>query len=188
MWAVRHQGPSWAEVRQGPQDGDILELPFYTMRRNCKEKAVFRKAWAKKELQNIVQKKIQIKSYQDAKASMGTYKPFAIMVRGEGGKEDSECLQAAKRIAAKRVALGGPWVHWNCMSERFELLHSEKQHNEIMQVSWQQYIEEGEETARPAPQSSPGPDQLPEQLPEQPAEQETLCCDYVCLYVLVCAL
>ena len=64
------------------------------------------------------------------------------------------------------------------MSERLEFLHLEKQHNEIMQDSWQQYIEEGGEIARPAPQSSPGPDQLPEQL----AEQEALCCAYVCQY------
>lgn len=33
-----------------------------------------------------MQKKIHIKSYQVVKASMGTYKPFAILVRDEGAR------------------------------------------------------------------------------------------------------
>lgn len=53
------------------------------------------------------------------------------------------------------------------MSERLEFLHLEKRHNEIMQDSWQQYIEEGGGIARPASQSSSGPDQLPEQPPSR---------------------
>lgn len=153
---------------------------LYTMRKNNKEKAEFRQAWAEQEFDTIVQKKIHIKSYQVVKASMGTYKPFAILVRDEGGKDDSECLLAAKRIAAKCVSLGAPWVHWNVMSERLEFLHLRKEHNEIMQESWQQYLEEKQETARAA--SSSGPEQLPEQAAKPELEEETLCYDDVCQY------
>jgi len=109
------------------------------------------------ELRKIVQKKVYVKSYQVVNASMGTYKPFAILVRDEGGKDDPECLLAAKKIAAKCVALGGPWVSWNVMSERLEFLHLRKEHNEIMQESWQKYLEEKDESDRPAASSKPTP-------------------------------
>ena len=122
---------------------------LYMMRKTNKDKAEFRQAWANTEYTTMIQKKIHIKSYQVVNASMGTYKPFAVLVKDEGGKDDPECLQAAKKIAAKCVALGGPWVNWNVMSERLEFLHLRKEYNEIMQDSWQQYLEEKDETARP---------------------------------------
>ena len=177
MWIVRNQGPSWAEVRRGPQDGDSWSCPLHDEEELQGEGRV--QAGLSRE--GAAEHRAEKDPHQELPSCEGQHghlQAFRPPGQGCGGKEDSECLQAAKRRAAKCVALGGPWAHWNWMSERLEFLHLEKQHNEIMQDSWQQYIEEGGEIARPAPQSSPGPDQLPEQL----AEQEALCCAYVCQY------
>lgn len=113
---------------------------MYNQGKGRKEKADFRLEWAKMELDTVISKKVYTKSYKVVSASMGTYKPFSMLVRDEGG--DQEALDAAKRIASKCVILGGDWCSYNVMSERLEFLHLKREHNEIMTTMWQKYMEE----------------------------------------------
>ena len=78
---------------------------MYNQSKGHKEKAEFRQQWAKMELECVISKKVYTKSYQKVSATMGTYKPFSMLVKDEGG--DQEALDAAKRIASKCVILGG---------------------------------------------------------------------------------
>ena len=101
--------------------------------------------------------KSHIQSYKVVNQSLGTYKPFSMLVQDEGGKDDADSLSAAKKIASKCVALGGDWVSWNVMSERLEFLHLRREHNEVMSNMWQLYLEESKQVPS---SSSQGADPL----------------------------
>ena len=105
-------------------------------------------------VRNLVMKKSHTQSYKVVNQPLGTYKPFSMLVRDEGGKDDPDSLSAAKKIASKCVALGGDWASWNVMSERPEFLHLRRGHNEVMSNMWQLYLEESKQVPRGAPSSS----------------------------------
>ena len=64
----------------------------------------------------------------------GKYKPLSMIAKDEG--DDDEGWEAARKYAAKCIALGDQWVQWNSMTERAEFLHMGKGVEEVFDQSW----------------------------------------------------
>jgi len=146
------RGPLGQKFQAAHKKGSA-QHSMYNQSKGFKEKTEFRLKWAREQYDDIVMAKRHTQSYKVVNQSLGTYKPFAVLVQDEGGKDDPEALNAAKKIASKCVALGGDWVSWNVMSERLEFLHLRREHNEIMSNKWELYLEETQKVQR-APASS----------------------------------
>jgi hypothetical protein len=103
------------------------------------EKAQFRKDWAATKLDEIQKKQERSESYQRIDASKGTYLPFFVLWQKEGGPADPLALGAAIKHATKCVAMGGPWVSVNMLTERVEFLHLERSVSEVFTRCWTLY-------------------------------------------------
>ena len=102
-------------------------------------KQAYRKEWAKVRLQEVQQKKEYVESYQRVDSSTGTYVPFFILWKREGGAKDPGALAASVRHAKKALRMGPPWVTKNRMTERIEFLHLERSVAETFSKCWSMY-------------------------------------------------
>lgn len=68
--------------------------------------------------------------------SKGEYTCFSNIVRYEGGKEDPAAVIAASNYCKKAIALGPPWVKWNNMTERMEILYVKDGVRDTFRKAW----------------------------------------------------
>ena len=113
----------------------------------------FRREWAEKEYHQLMERKEKVERLSSMYRDKGIYKPIPVIVRDEGG--DEAARRAAKLYCQKCLAMGGPWVRFNSMTERLEFLHMEKQFIEEHERSWLLHCSETSTGSRPQGQEVP---------------------------------
>ena len=108
---------------------------------NREQKARFRREWAETQLKELRRVRERRSSYKKVDTRKGTYKPFSMLYKSQGGPEDPGALKAAKNIASRCIAMGGNWVRFNPMSRRCEFLDLEIGFEELFEESWSLYEE-----------------------------------------------
>ena len=117
---------------------------------NNAARAEFRKKWAEAELQVLVSKYQEAKSYEIVDSTIGEYLPFPVIVEREGGWCMEQNVLAAIRYVKKAHSMGGNWVSYNEMSERAEFLYCRKQHRETFAQKWEHYLCSADQSAAKA--------------------------------------
>ena len=125
----------WGQRFARSSAADLSE--YKQMTTNAKQ--AYRKEWAKVRLQEVQQKKEYVESYQRVDSSTGTYVPFFILWKREGGAKDPGALAASVRHAKKALRMGPPWVTKNRMTDRIEFLHLERSVAETFFKCWSMY-------------------------------------------------
>eukprot|EP00974_Lingulodinium_polyedra_P130202 11212948-Lingulodinium_polyedra.AAC.1 len=108
-------------------------------------KKEFRKEWAESKLKAMTLKKTHARKYQEIDESCGEYLSFPNLVKACGGAEVQENYRAACNLASKCVLLGGKWISYNHMEERWEFLRMRRCYTERFSQSWSLYQQETEE-------------------------------------------
>lgn len=106
---------------------------------NREEKLRFRQEWAQAKLQEIVQVREKRTAYKTVDKKKGVYRPFSMIWKNQGGKDDPGALEAARNICERCVAMGGNWVRINPLSRRAEFLDLEVGWQEEFERSWSLY-------------------------------------------------
>ena len=100
------------------------------------EKAQLRLDWAKAQFTKAQRSREKAESYKYVDETCGTYKPFSMVWKGEGGPEDKGALAAATKLANRCIEMGGKWIRLNKMTDRLEFLVVEAKYREIFEKSW----------------------------------------------------
>jgi hypothetical protein len=110
------------------RDSEGGKSPEYTGNRFAK--ADFRKKWASMKLAEIVVTKEQTMGIAKVDKEKGTYRSLKWLIKNEG-------FDDTQKYITKCSKMGGPWVFWNEMFERYEFLRVEKTHTEMFTHAWQ---------------------------------------------------
>ena len=103
------------------------------------------------------------KSYRKINTTLGTYKPWSIIYIDEGGMVDPNgAMKAVNSIVAKCMRMQGPWIWRNPQTERLEFLHLQKSSNDIMEQSWNLYLEDASQTLPVENRAQTTPDEAPQ--------------------------
>ena len=102
-----------------------------------------------------VKGKTETISWREVDEEWGTYHPLAIVIRDEGGKDDPEAVKAGVLYVEKCISMGGRWIQYNDMTERFEYLYVKKIWEKAFTKSWSMYTEfrDGGDQDPPAPKA-----------------------------------
>ena len=137
------------------------------------ERQAFRIEWANKRLQAMRETKTKSESLTKQDIERGTYLPFDLVVDAEGGAHRPAAIRAARNYIRKCLAMQGPWVSYNAMTERFEFLHYRRQVLEVFERCWSHHVEmstttnpEAATNKRASPETDGQPPASP--VPKQP--------------------
>jgi hypothetical protein len=95
--------------------------PVY-MKLTRDQKAKFRIDWAAEKLTAIKQTKTYDESYSNVDISQGIYRGLAWILCEEGGRDCPEALRCTTTFLNNCQPLGAPWIKFNQMFDRIELL------------------------------------------------------------------
>lgn len=109
---------------------------------NRASKDQLRKDWAATQLEAVTKKKVRSEVYQRVDASKGVYMPFFVLWQKEGGAVDPCALTAAVKHASRCLAMAGPWVSINPLTDRVEFLHLERSVSEVFTRCWSMFEEQ----------------------------------------------
>eukprot|EP00969_Alexandrium_andersonii_P137791 6093701-Alexandrium_andersonii.AAC.1 len=70
------------------------ECEAYNQSRRYADKQQFRMRWAQARLAELVRRKTHSESYAKIDSSLGTYLPWQVIIKEEGGAEDREAIRA----------------------------------------------------------------------------------------------
>lgn len=112
------------------------------------EKKAFRLRWAEMKIQESTVSKVKKEEWQEVESEVGTYEPFDRIVFLEG--DTPAAVDAAMKYCNKAIKMGGPWVAWNPMTERTDVLYVKKSHTKVFARLWGLYCEQSA-----APSSDP---------------------------------
>ena len=87
----------------------------------------FRRSWARKTLDYQTNVKSWRKSFKRIDTSKGKYLAPEVIIDKEGGWGRKASVRAGKLHIAKCFGMGPPWVSWNGMTERYDILYLQKQ-------------------------------------------------------------
>lgn len=118
----------------------------FKQQRSMQDKATFRLEWAKKEYEKLTVSKTHGRQWEHVDQEKGTYLPFRVIARKEGGGSDD--VESATRYCTKCARMQGKWISWNAMTERYEFLYIRRQHVEIYKESWRLFEEFFDELKR----------------------------------------
>ena len=136
----------------------------------------YRIKWARVKYTTIRQRKSFNESFRKVDTTQGTYRPFAYILKKEGGKDDSAAVKAAINIAVKCANMGEPWVLYNTMSERWEFLYIIRSTSDVFERSWTLFEEHFDQNAAdniaaiedpPAEQTETKPKPKPMEAPKK---------------------
>jgi hypothetical protein len=113
---------------------------YKALKKNA-EKSLFRRKWAATTYDAYVQVKSRCQTWLEVDEKKGTYMPLARLIKAEGGRNDDTAIQAALKHAQKCIAMGGRFIKYNSMTERWDFLRFEHHVSEIFQQKWQMYEE-----------------------------------------------
>ena len=100
------------------------DCPEWKACKRAQAVAEFKMKWAKKAWDKVAQKKIYKKSWQRIDTTLGEYLPMIKILEREGN--DEEGRKATRLIVTKAFAMGGQWISWNDVTERYDILHLTK--------------------------------------------------------------
>jgi len=72
----------------------------------------------------------------------GSYVPFAVIVKKEGGVGCRSAVEAAVRYCRKCTLLGGRWRLYNHFTERWDFLYIRREYSSIFQKEWVVFLEQ----------------------------------------------
>jgi hypothetical protein len=104
------------------------------------EKKAFRLRWAEMKIQDSIISKVKKEEWQEVETEAGTYEPFDRIVFLEGNTQAA--VEAAMKYVSKAIQMGGPWVAYNEMTERTDVLYVKKSHKKIFSRLWGLYCEQ----------------------------------------------
>ena len=87
----------------------------------------FRQTWAKKELAHQINQKRYTKSFQRVDTTKGEYLPVEKVVEAEGGWERAASRRAGLLHVRKCFEMKAPWISYNGMTERYDVLYLRKE-------------------------------------------------------------
>lgn len=115
-----------------------LRAPGQTMQM----KRDFRLKWAQQELASCtIVKQTKLEQYQIVDEELGTYEPFDMVVKHEGGRKSAAAWRAAVNYCEKCMELGGMWLSWNAFTQRADVLYIKKQRRSSFNQIWGLYQE-----------------------------------------------
>jgi len=102
----------------------------------------FRLEWAKRTLAILQESKVQSTSSSMIEKEHGSYVPFAVIVKKEGGVGCRSAVEAAVRYCRKCTLLGGRWRLYNHFTERWDFLYIRREYSSIFQKEWVVFLEQ----------------------------------------------
>jgi len=102
----------------------------------------FRVEWAKRTLAILQESKVQSTSSTMLEKEHGSYLPFAVIVKKEGGMKCRSAVEAAVRYCRKCTLLGGRWRLYNHFTERWDFLYIRREYSSIFQKEWVLFLEQ----------------------------------------------
>ena len=121
----------------------------YMERKSYAQKKAFRLEWARSQYAQLQEKKQYSRAYQRIDTTKGRYLPFARIVAEEGA--DAAALKAALKYCSKSARMGGRWVSFNAMTERWEYLYVSREFVQNFKESWTMYRTQIKEGCQPPP-------------------------------------
>jgi len=123
------------------------------------EKAEFRKRWAAAKFEGLCSIREREDEWRQVDTTKGTMVSIKEVIKKEGAQD-------ATRYIQKCAKLGAPWIQWDPMWERYEVMVMEKSHSDIFAKAWRlkcQRVEESSAviTAGAAPQARAAPQAPP---------------------------
>jgi hypothetical protein len=128
-----------------PGAGDRASYLKLVGRRQRQE---YRAQWALAQYKNVRVSKTHVKSYSFVNRNHGCYRPFGAIVQKEGGWKDKAAVRGTAVVALKCIKMGGEWMRWNFLTERFEFWHLKCERIEDFTEAWSMRRNEEESTRR----------------------------------------
>ena len=91
--------------------------------KTAEDQQKFKQQWASKNYQSALKVKVYKKDFQRVDISMGEYMPVACILHKGGGANNTEAVAATARRVSKCFRMGEPWIHWNGLTERYDVLY-----------------------------------------------------------------
>ena len=106
---------------------------------NRLDKKKFREDWVKAQLSKVMQERLRMTKYKTVNFKRGVYRPFSILYKNQGGKDDPGAMRAALNIARSCIRLGGDWTKYNRMSKRLEFFELQSGWEQDLTEAWALY-------------------------------------------------
>jgi hypothetical protein len=123
---------------QRSAEGKSLE---YKSLNTHKDKSNFRSKWATTKYTEHLATKSHRVSWCEVDESKGTYMSISRLIDIEGGRSDQEAVRAAISLASKCMAMGGKFLKWNSMTDRWNFLRYEHTVAETFSKQWELFSE-----------------------------------------------
>ena len=76
-------------------------------------------------------------SHSDTRHQKGRYEPLDVIVGKEGGAGNPENIEAARKYAIKRLAVGKQYIRFNSWTERLEFLYVKHGQDKLWKETWE---------------------------------------------------
>ena len=123
----------------------------------------FRLQWAEMQLEENTLTKTKKEEWQEVDIEIGTYESVDRMIWLEGGTLAAET--AVMTYVNKAICFGGPWLSWNPMTERTDVLYVKKQYKKTFSRLWSLYCEQQQQLTAQLPAAATAPAASPSQVP-----------------------
>ena len=93
------------------------------------EKQEFRKRWAAQKFEDMTKVREREDEWKQVDTSKGNMVSIKELVKKEGAQD-------AKKYIEKCAELGAPWIQWDPMWERYEVMVMERSHADVFTKAW----------------------------------------------------
>ena len=100
-------------------------------------KALWRQKWCQSKYDTVVKEKRHVDSWSVEDTSIGEYLSLSCIIKKEGGRHCPKAHEAARKYILRCCLLGGRWLAWNDMTERYDYLYITKGRREVFARCWQ---------------------------------------------------
>jgi hypothetical protein len=115
---------------------DATEKAGYKACEGRVAKYEWRMKWANATYAHLVKTKIQVETWDVTDTSVGQYMSLTSIIKEEGDLRCCAAVLAGRRYVLACCRLGGHWVEWNEMTERYDYLYIRKGRREEFTKSW----------------------------------------------------
>ena len=116
---------------------DGAKSPEYKGSRD--DRAQFRADWVKVQFAKKQEIREKQTSYKKVNFKRGSYRPFSMIYKKQGGAEDPGAMQATLNICRACMKMGGEWLNYNKMSDRIEFFDLEVGWEKDFSEAWSLY-------------------------------------------------
>ena len=108
-------------------------------KKSSQEQEEFKKMWIQEQLEDKIEKRSTLKSYQKIDVKLGSYMSASKVWQEEGGSEED--FIPTQKLLRKKLLLGWPHVAYNAETERHDFLYIRRQNSEIFKQCWEAYTQ-----------------------------------------------